>query len=232
MEISDLPSYESNRIKRGWPSYSGEDYPYNRVVRFLMHSRGKNVDEVFAEYMKADWVPVRYRNHAEFKRRIEIDTFIGEDGKIWYHESLAWRGNSTKSIEEENSRNFFYVDPTTKTLLHKPKVGPNYTQIWKERKEKELAEVFRYLAPGRQLSKYKGIWYEVTFNASKMTRYYDHITKTYRGRDRTEEQIEKMEKSYLPPEKWGTGYGFSDIENFRKRQISAKELKKHNLKND
>ena len=225
--MKDLPTYESNRFKRH-SSWRG-NLPYDRVNRFL-HSRcGQHFDKIFSEYSKADWVPVEYRSLYWLKRHVEVETFI-QDGEIFYRNYLFRQ--EAKSIKDENSKNFFYIHPVSKVLIHKPHTGvPSY----KEREKERQKEYFRLLAPGHQLIKYNGVWYEYTFIVDEFeqgrynpeTRKYDQIRRDQKDIDR-----DLTEPVYSPHEKLITWrYYWPRTKKVKRRQLSGKELKAHGLTN-
>lgn len=232
--MKDLPTYEPNRFKReGWGKHRySTPFPYSRLIRFLHSCVGEHLDEVFSKYSKTDWIPAVYRTYAEFKSRVEVDTFI-QDGEIFYWEHI-WK-QEPKPVKGENRRNFFYIHPVSKLLIHKPHTG---VQTWRKQEDERQKEYFRLLAPGHQLIKYKGIWYEYTFTVEEFTRgRYDPETGHCETVRRSQQAIDKDLTSplYHPNgedarfSRWRMFFPL--IKDRKKRQLSAKELKAYGLTN-
>lgn len=101
-----------------------------------------------------------------------------------------------------------YVHPETKKItIHKPKKRIS----WYKQREAKQREHCIILGDGHQLIKLKGIWYEVKYSDTDLCR-----AVKYGFRNRT--PITEIDSFYL-------------MINY-KHQLNAKELKKHNLKND
>lgn len=101
-----------------------------------------------------------------------------------------------------------YVHPETKCIVvHKPKKRTS----WYKQKAAEQRKRCIILGDGHQLIKLKGIWYEVKYSDTDLCR-----AVKYGFRTRT--PITEIDSFYLTI-------------NY-KHQLNAKELKKHNLKND
>jgi hypothetical protein len=229
--MKDLPTYESNRFKReGWGKtrYS-TPLPYSSIVRFL-HSRcGQHLDKVFSEFSKADWIPAVRRTYNEFKSHVKVDTFM-QDGEVYFRDYFQ----EPKKVKDHNSKNFFYIHPVSKVLIHKPHTGvPSY----KERKKEKQKEFFRFLAAGHQLIKYKGIWYEYTFTVDEFEQgSFNKETGKFDQKRRSQKDIDRdsTEPVYCPHEKklvtWWNYW--PRIKNVKRRQLSGKELKSFGLTND
>lgn len=224
---TDLPSYESNRFRRH-SNWRG-NFPYDRVKRFLQSRCGQHFDTVFSEYCKADWVPVEYRSLDWFKKHVETDTFI-ENGEIFYRSYFCRQ--EPRTIKGENSKHFFYIHPVSKVLIHKPHAG---VPTWKEKDKERQKGFFRLLAPGHQLIKYKGIWYEYTFTVEEYERGpLNPETGKFEQKRRSQHDIDRdwTDPIYSPYEKVSAWrYYWPRTKNVKRRQLSSKELKAHGLSN-
>jgi len=224
MDIDDLPSYESKRFVRNQDrDYDPIPFPYNRMHRFLMSQKGQKIDDVFSEYMHSSWVPTAYRTEKHFNWYVETHTFVGEDGGVWYN-ARYW--HFPRSVAEENSKNFFYVDPKTKNLVYKPKVkGKKYYR----KREDVNSDTLTLLGDGEQLQKVKGIWYRFTFDVDN----YDWtIVKNESGiyvRRMIQLPEEKRKKLLNSRINFETRFHYT---NLKIAQLSHKELKNYKLKND
>lgn len=216
-----LPSRISTReIRSEWGKRKAP-MPYSHIVRFLMKHKGENVDSVFSEYTKCDWIPVEHRNMKGFSHFVEIHTFL-RDGEVFYNSDFWFL---ERAVSDENSKNFFYVHPTTKKLIHKPRTNV-VRNPWALKKKQELAKTFRFISNGVQLLKLSGIWYEINFSVNTKKVFYNYSTENYMVRDLTEKEIEKLSKSPLD---YTSRHCYKNIQ---KRQLSSKELKAYSLKNN
>lgn len=217
--LEDLPSYVScNKVRNQERDYKEEPLPYNKIIRFLHKNVGNHIDSVFSLFCKTEWIPKRHRTWKSFCHFVETNTFMRDKGVFyitdyWYSE---------RSVKEENSRNFFYMNPVTRVVCHKPKTK---TPSWRERELDKQRENFRFISKGVQLLRIDGVWYEVKFQVATTKFKYVYSTRKYEYVTLTEQEIDKL---YTKPLDY-TNRG--SYRNISKRQLGYKELKKHNLKN-
>jgi len=162
--VEDFPNRDKVRPPdNARDHYYGEDYPYNKVHRFLFSRVGNHWDNVFSEYCHLEWLPSQYRNKERIYQIVETNTFM-KDGKVWFFDNYS-RFSNEKSIDDmDNSKGYFYssecfyIHPETKVLCYKHRKSKNQ---YKKEREVESAKTFRVLGDYHQLIKIKGIWYEV-----------------------------------------------------------------------
>ena len=161
--VEELPSRAKVRPPDGGWGHYNDDYPWNKVDRFL-HSRvGKKWDDVYSEFHRLEWVPARHKNLEQLEHSILFHTFM-KDGKVWYFDKYL--SNGERPIDELATPNnyyysrddVFYIHPESKLLLYKKKKSnSNYTK----RRKAEDAKTFRVLGDYHQLLKLRGTWFEV-----------------------------------------------------------------------
>lgn len=192
--------------------YRGMNYPYKRVEKFLESQVGRPIDAVFSDFCHADWIPVEQRTKEQFRKHVELDTFI-QDGKVFFYDKYGsdWRGKVHSSPVVNNWNDVLYVNPKNRCLAifrHKP------FDFAKKRKA-ERDEVMRILGDYHQLNKVEGIWYEVKAEISSTGWLRRRTTDILLGDDQ--------------------GYSiYTKVPYIRitlKRQLSHDELKKFGLKN-
>lgn len=217
--LEELPLYiSSNKNRNQSRDYVAEPLPYNKIVRFLHKHVGQHIDSVFSFFCNTEWIPLQYKTWKRFSHFVETNTSLRE-GKIFYIPRFWF---SEMFLEDENSKNFFYVHPVTRILCHKPKTN---VPSWRERELEKQKENFRFISKGVQLLKISGVWYEVKFQVATTKFKYVFNTRKYEYVTLTEQEIEKL---YTKPLDY-TNRG--SYRNINKRQLGYKELKKHNLKN-
>jgi hypothetical protein len=229
-KLEQLPSYEAKRFVRNQErNYEPEPFPYAHLDGFLMKNRGQSFDDVYSEYSHADWVPVQYRNLDFFKNFVEVDTFIGNDGLIYYN--ARWYPVPV-SIDSSYRVQLFYIHPTTKKLeCYQRKVSRTKIKYkWK----KDLENRFRLIGPGHQLIKLKGIWYDLTFGVIEYERNFkDGVWSNFRVR--SEKEINRLLNSVYKVDEfsqWSSYRYYRIYKDVKFKQLNSKELKKNNLKND
>ena len=187
---------------------------YGIVSRWLDSQVGKNVDTVYSDWHRADWVPVKFKTIAQFGYWVELNTFV--QNEIIYHFIGYNCVDPTKNFEPVTeaawrNRTFYYVDPTTKLIqrvLHK-------RPEWKNRHKKTQNSNLVVLGNYHQLNKINGIWYESKAEVLTDIKWTDSICKN-------------------PFDNLATGTDSWDAPKVKiyRRQLNSKELRKHNLKNN
>ena len=116
-----------------------------------------------------------------------------------------------------------YVDPDTRLVcVSKPHKRPNYA---KEQQEKRN-QMVRILGDYHQLLKINGIWYEVKGTPKELMNTFSMWLHRYR-RCGPRDILIGEDHAW-----WRRGSERPYVEIILKRQLSSKELKKHNLQND
>lgn len=105
-----------------------------------------------------------------------------------------------------------YVDPTTNIICQ---VKRKKTKSWRKLRLEEEEKYSRILGPWHQLAKMDGIWYEIRFSHTETP-----------GSKQPSKDYSKIPHFRLR-NMWSV-----DLPIHLKRQLSHKELKQHNLKND
>jgi hypothetical protein len=156
-KLDTIPLREVPRSERR--SYRS-DYPYRRIHNFLRSRVGRPWYSVTSEFVRADWVPVRHRLYSTLANEVEVSTFL-LNGEVYYYSDgyrSPWaRSGSEGFAVKDETREIFYIHPTTKLLCYQPNKKINY----RKRRAEEEAKVFRILGDYHQLLKIDGIWYEV-----------------------------------------------------------------------
>lgn len=225
-KFDNLPSREK------FPDYSwendhywGKDFPYSRCQRWLKSCVGKSIDVVISDFVHAEWIPKVHRNLEELRRKIEFNTFV-ENGKVCYYEDrpfrVAYTGKQIEVIEDQLFK-IFYIHPETRKLaLHDPQRKPSWKTIWR----KNLDKVLRIVAPYHQYYKEDGIWYEVKAETLPEDFNAERAILLYSRKGPTDILLEENGNSNI------TNKNKPFVRVVLKRQLSSKELKKNNLKND
>ena len=161
--VEELPSRVKVRPPDGGWGHYNDDYPWNKVNRFLLSRVGRNWDDVYSEFHSLEWVPARHKNLEQLEHNILFHTFM-KDGKVWYFDKYL--SDSERPIDELDTPNsyyysrddVFYIHPETKILLYKKKKSH---ASYIKRKSAEEAKTFRVLGDYHQLLKLRGTWFEV-----------------------------------------------------------------------
>lgn len=222
IDIEELPGRENNRIKRevpfkwrGWEKFCVRTQ-FTKAARWVHSFKGRTYDELLSEWVKQEWIHPQERTKATLdKSFIEANTVLNEKGVVCTLNE--WSG-LYEPVSTSKYRTLA-VHPETKILFETKKTG---------KKKYDYYSAVRYLnvflGPYHQLFKYKGVWYEVVFK------------KTYQMFD-----VYKTNGSYYimkeqPPQEYLNDSKFERYKNcgqFEKvRQISKKEIKKYNLRDN
>lgn len=191
-----------------WDRHSEKDYPWKKVRRFLISREGVFWDSVASEFLKLDWVPVKYRIYSRLLKHVEIHTFL-KNKEIYCYDTSPFLGKSEFKISEHPFREVFFVHPVDRTLCYYQAHKYNWKEIVKEKQLKYC----RVLGDFHQLVKINNIWYEVKGDVL----VWDKI----RG-------INVLPKSPMINE---NGQMAPHIFFKSKKQLNSKELKMHGLTN-
>ena len=191
-----------------------KDYPYNRVLRWLRAHVGEPWDIVVSNFVRLEWIPVRYCFGSKLREHVETHTFIW-DHEIYFYRKFSWNGAATSL---KSCYNVFYVHPQTKELCFKARSKKtNWGAIERARRAKTM----RVLGDYHQLLKLNGLWYEVKGKPSTSVLFN---AKKYGPRDQMlfDKSSENSERSWL-------AFGCPEIT--LKKQLNTKELRYHKLAN-
>jgi hypothetical protein len=216
-QLENLPSREVIRVSDTYDHYWGEGMPWARMNRWFEAQEGRNVDRVFHDFVHLKWLLAEYRTKEQFRRHIEMDTFV-VDGRVCYYDAYhsRWQ-NEPWQVVEKQARKTIYVNPTTHTVeIFKPPTDKS----WKSRWYAERAAKVKVLGDYHQLYKKDGIWYEV--KAQKATNRMLHFTPWRCPLKKPDDILMESGDSPLG----------QPIQIILKRQLNSKELRKHGLAND
>jgi hypothetical protein len=223
-KLDNLPSREKFP-DHSRENYWGKDFPYSRCQRWLQSHVGSDIDVVISDFIHAEWIPKIYRTLEQLRRKIEFNTFIHKGKVCYYHNHLFFYGSSDKymSVIEEQSVKTFYVDPETRKLaVFHPQKRPSYLNIWRKNRDK----VLRILAPYHQYYKEDGIWYEVKAEILPADYNAERAVLLYARKGPNDILLQNNGNNNI------TYKNHPFVRIILKRQLSNKELKKNNLKND
>lgn len=239
-ELDDLPTKESMspRRKYGWDCKELNEN-LNPLKRFLERSVGRPWDKVFSEISEHIDMNSTVKRHIwqhvfDF---VEQHTFM-EDGKVWTH----GRWNKERAPIEDGFVEL-YIHPVDR-LLKKVKRPKGWVPRWKRRHEKPVERVE---GPNNtQFHKVNGIWYIVHLRPipqklSKILVLHDANKGAYNWEvaNKAGEMVDVLLKYSLYWISKSHGrhelrnkYGKEGVYGFSCKQMSGKELKNANLKND
>lgn len=215
-KLDILPKKERMKVEQSWDDYHS-DYPdYNKVYRWLGSNIGANWDSVCSCFIQLKWIQPRYRNTHFLYTFVEVNTFL-DSGRICYYVDSCYNLNGSPIRFVYESDDLYYINPETKILCYRPKIGKRqYKKLWEEKQSKDLIILGEYY----QLVKFNGIWYEAWL-----------------------EFIREDRKKYIKPYESLAGYieyKSYNITNMSgvycgklyKKQLSKKSLKKFGVNND
>jgi len=200
-KLNELPSRESNKEIKGWYDRNS-DLPWKRGSAWIKSKVGKKFDDAFSEWVRLEWVPVRFRNKEGFH-------FFAAD-TCFYHKIT---GDLLGRWGYPLHNGAIYVDPVTNIICE---VKRKKTKSWRAQRKETEEKYSRILGPWHQLAKTDGIWYEIRFSRTIIPGL-SQSTKDY---------------SKMPYFRIAEDRGSFYFPIHLKRQLSHKELKQHNLKND
>lgn len=230
-EIEETSSKESMGLwaKKNW-SDRGAAINYRPIMRFLESAVGRPWDEVYAEICSSllakNYVTNELKNY--IKDSVEINTFLNEDGKVYYNAKhgyghyidLKTKLNAVRPIED--SFNSVYVCPETKILKRIPKKKYRIKTV----KEKTLHNINET----QVCIKIQGIWYLVELEKSP-----EPVFKKYSGAKGYWYETpvhDVVLHGYSTKSERARLYGKSGYYGVSKKQLSHRELKKYKLFND
>lgn len=227
MNLNDIEKFEdapkSQKMRDGMERWkrgkNRNDYPWNRVGRFLTSRLGQDWDKVVSEFCKLNWVPAEHRTHKQLASyHVEVNTFI-EGKEIYYFDKYAgYRGDSQRNVKDY--RDAFYVHPETKKLCFQKKI--KYVPV-------KTPETMRILGDFWQLLKLDGIWYEVK---GKVSDHYLSLSDKLKAYSRAIGPKDRLIPDYSDKSKWLNLPDIYSITITYQKQLNSKELKKFNLSND
>lgn len=228
---------------------NSRNYPFSKVNRWLQSKVGQPFNNVISEYTQATWLPPVHRTYHRLTERVEVTTFM-HDGEVWFRGMYSW--SHTLRMKDQHTK-MFYVHPSTNILQFHP--GRRRVR-WNERRAAEDMKTLRILGDYHQLIKINGYWYEVkgepvsdtiTVNGLhyrkartiwptplnvqpliiNQERYFPvEYCRPYRKpvgpRDRMIKKDDGLERSV----------DFSTVRIVLLRQLSHKELKQNDIRND
>jgi len=190
---------------------------YNHSKRWLESKIGVEDVQLVSDWCfeskgKKSWIPIKYQNLKGLKELVEFNTFLNDDGKVYYHGNRVGYGHTLEHSVEDCYHECFYIDPTTRLLsLYKKKKFK-----YKPNKNPNLIK----LDDDSQLIKIDGIWYWFSKNQLKNFKYSHHVDAD-RSYDFTVKSVNHYVSSF-------NRLAFAVY----KKQLTSKELKQYNLKND
>ena len=227
-KLEQLPLRERNH-DYSWENddYWSKDFPYRRMRRWIESCKGRHIDEVISEYVHAKWVPKHHRFINQFRRHIELDTFI-RDGAVHYYSRYMsiFRDKAPYTLCEDGISDCIYVHPTTRLVcVYKAPTRKS----WRKEEQEKLAKRVRILGDYHQLYKMEGIWYEIkakplpTMPAMSIgLSVYHSMYKRCGPKDIIMEGVHDYHRKSKE----------LHVKITLKRQLNGKELKKYGLTND
>jgi hypothetical protein len=179
-------------------------------MKWLTSHVGENIDDVFSEWVKLEWIPQIYRNLAGIK--IVMDFPVVMDGEI-----------CTLNYYRCNS---IYVDPITKLIVVPVKTRK---KSYMHRMAQQVEEYCKILGDYHQLLKMDGIWYDVEIAPT-----YNINVPSYNAKTKVTEYkcVTKYTTKRLPATASMMRDSFRTPQIARKKQLSSKELKQYKLSNN
>jgi len=200
-----------------------DGFPYKRIRRWIDSCVGRNIDDVIHDFVHLNWVPLQERRASTLRRYIEFDTFL-KNNEVYYYTEYGMMHqynnyNNYVSVKSGCGKTI-YVDPVTKMVS--VYMGPSAKSKWIELRNKQFEARCRILGDYHQLCKIDGIWYEVKGEVLPP----HALGWGYERKNPTDILVE-------PSFSWqNRNTKIPYVKIVLKRQLSAKELKKHNLQND
>jgi hypothetical protein len=214
-KLDNLPKFEKFQDDDYFDHYWGKNFPYTRLKRWAESQEGNHIDGVFHKFVNLKWLLPEYRTKQQFRNHVEVDTFIGDDNKIYYYSKYSWRTKSAMPVE--GNIKTVYVHPKTKLIcVYHPQTLKSYKSKWLEERNKKV----RILGAFDQFYKDNGIWYHVKAEpVIDFTKTSLHDARL--GRKKSDSILLET-----------TNSDGSFVKITLKRQLNGKELKKFNLIND
>lgn len=203
-----------------------DEFPYKRMRRWIQSCVGRHIDDVIHEFVNSTWIPRHHRRASTLRRYIEFDTFL-KNGEVYYYIEYGMMGKhnnySNFMSVKVGHRKTIYVDPTTKIVS--VCVHPSKKNTWQLSRKQHFDSKCRILGDYHQLCKIDGIWYEIK----------GEIVPSYALRWAFDHNIDRKKPTDIltePSSNWqNKDIKIPHVKIVLKRQLSAKELKNHNLQN-
>jgi len=222
--LEELPGREkfTDHSRERWH----DGFPYKRIRRWIQSCVGRNIDDVIHDFVHLNWVDVEDRRASTLRRYIEFDTFLKNDEVYYYTECgmLNKYNNYSNCVSvKSGSGKTIYVDPTTKMVS--VCVHPSNKNTWQLSRKQYFESKCRILGDYHQLCNIDGIWYEIK---GEVIPSYALIWAFNHNIDRKKPTDILTE----PSSNWqNNDIKIPHVKIVLKRQLSSKELKKHNLQN-
>ena len=227
LSVKSEESLDNLSVREKFTDHSRErwrdEFPYKRMRRWIQSCVGHHIDDVIHEFVNSTWIPRHHRRASTLRRYIEFDTFL-KNGEVYYYTEYGMMGkhnNYSNFVSVKvGHRKTIYVDPVTKMVS--VYMGPSAKSKWIESRNKQFEAKCRILGDYHQLCKIDGIWYEVKGEVLPP----HALGWGYERKNPTDVLVE-------PSFSWqNKNTKIPYVKIVLKRQLSAKELKKHNLQND
>lgn len=173
--MEELPLRESmkRRHSHGWDNAKELNENLAPLKRYLISKVGQKWDDIYSDICKNLRLDSAVQKHVRdhLKQMIEINTFIGTDGKVWFNSSSGDMPISSKGWVE------FYVHPTTGILFRQ-----QWKKHWWRSNAKGLKPVemnIKTINDTLQCHRIEGIWYEL--HLVKLPKLVVHSHKTLNG---------------------------------------------------
>jgi len=213
------------------------------IERILSASVGQNWNDVSQKIFKSvKCLEKGYIEHV-FEWKVELHTTLDNKGNVLYHESHPWRMGAMIGLHPiVESTSELYVHPTT-FILHK--------NIKPKKVQPKVPPTVYFLGDYKELRKINGIWYlrfleekdierlnkrkaeqNADFRKLGCTMYfpYDPFPSKFKKLD--EPSTEGIMRNLITWTKWYESTPTIHKIKIHKQQLSSKELKQFNLKND
>lgn len=177
----------------------------NHIDRWLHKRLGKKSDLILAEWVKLEWLPVRFRTKTALLDIVEPGG-LTSDGKVGI--ASRWEGHIVDI--ETVPYSTFYFHPKSKALCHHQR---------KPRKRAPSTVDCVITEPYTQLRLVKGLWYEVKVKPVRQERRYDRVRLQFTFHTAKAEPNKRLDLERYP----------DAVES--KKQLSGKQLAHYNLHN-
>jgi hypothetical protein len=230
LSVKSEESLDNLSVREKFTDHSRErwrdEFPYKRMRRWIQSCVGHHIDDVIHEFVNSTWIPRHHRRASTLRRYIEFDTFL-KNGEVYYYTEYGMMGkhnNYSNFVSVKvGHRKTIYVDPTTKIVS--VCVHPSKKNTWQLSRKQHFDSKCRILGDYHQLCKIDGIWYEIK----------GEIVPSYALRWAFDHNIDRKKSTDIltePSSNWqNKDIKIPHVKIVLKRQLSAKELKNHNLKN-
>jgi hypothetical protein len=222
-KLEEFP--KSEKLGRGGNWYCDRDFPWYRAQKFVRSYVGKPWAVLASDWVRAQWIPVRFRTISKLKEIIETHTFLKGKDVYYFMDRYAW-GQMGVEIKVGartcyRSDGTLYVHPQTKRIAFEKTPKPI---------KKKVAPDFYILGPYHQIRNINGIWYELAAIC---------LTERDKKYIKPEEPLRDpyMSYTYRTPKPKEHEYDDYYKINYHsvavvRHQLSSKKLKRYGLVND